>query len=747
MEYINREDLYFIDHKYHLPEAPFDPFKRYMYHGYDYDPSTGLDDAQMRAALDQLFGQIKDQPRPLIKAKCFAFVLEHMRIDVNEHDYFVGFYNWGRPTRFIQQMWKEQAMPPDNELSVLLSDLSKSGSLMSWPDFDHVIPDWDALMRLGFPGMLERIRLYQTRHEAEGWQDEWQKAFFEGMVIEFEAILGLLDRMIAYAEAHPGEKTPVTLACLRNLRSGAPKTTYDALQAIFLFFMLCEHVDNYQTRSLGNGLDQTLYPFWKGDLDAGRFDQTQLETFLAYFLYQYASIANYWGHPLYLGGTDEQGNTKVNEVSYAVLRVHEALGIYNPKIQIKVNLNTPVDFLNMAFRRIRHGDGSFVFCCEPGHIKAIRGYGTTEKEAQAFEVSGCYETRIKGVESVPVVGHVNAIKAVLLALNDGFDPVTKKYIGLRTGPISNFDSFEKLHEAFVAQWDHLTECAIRIGNELYDPNLAKINPSLMYTATNELSMEKGLDGYAYGCKYNNSSLANCGFADAVDGMMAIKELVFDNQTVTLTQYKEALDQNWAGFERLRLKASNCRHKYGNNDPQADAYAAQLASRFANLVNGRPNGRGGVYKAFMHSARQFINHGKILGATPGGRLAGQELSKNASPCPGMDRNGVTALIKSAVALKPTQWHESFCLDVMLHPSAVEGEEGLDVMRALLNTYLKNDGMSIQFNVFSTDTLRDAQANPEKYRNLQVRVCGWNVLWNNMCKEEQDAYILRAENIAD
>ena len=133
------------------------------------------------------------------------------------------------------------------------------------------------------------------------------------------------------------------------------------------------------------------------------------------------------------------------------------------------------------------------------------------------------------------------------------------------------------------------------------------------------------------------------------------------------------------------------------------------------------------------------------ATPDGRRSGDELSKNASPSIGMDKNGVTALINSVTKLNPCTYPESFCLDVMLHPSAVSGDEGIEIMKALLYAYMDGNGMSMQFNVLSADTLRDAQAHPEKYRNLQIRVCGWNVLWNNLSKSEQDSYIKRAESI--
>jgi formate C-acetyltransferase len=240
-------------------------------------------------------------------------------------------------------------------------------------------------------------------------------------------------------------------------------------------------------------------------------------------------------------------------------------------------------------------------------------------------------------------------------------------------------------------------------------------------------------------------MLNCGFASAVDSVMAVKEFVFDKKEVTLAELAECLKSNWNKHEILRLKIKKSPHKYGNNDALTDTYAAAMSSYFANKVNNVPNGRGGVYKAIFHSARAFIDQGEKTGALPDGRLKGEELSKNASPVVGMDKNGITALIESATNLIPSDYHESFCLDVMLHPSSVEGTAGYMVFKGLLMTYLKKGGQSIQFNIFDTNTLRDAQENPDKYKNLQVRVCGWNTLWNHMSKQEQDAYILRAENI--
>ena len=214
----------------------------------------------------------------------------------------------------------------------------------------------------------------------------------------------------------------------------------------------------------------------------------------------------------------------------------------------------------------------------------------------------------------------------------------------------------------------------------------------------------------------------------------------------MAELKDALQKNWQGYDALRSAAKNCTHKYGNGDTEADLYAEILARRFVLQVANRPNARGGVYKPIMHTAMMFVWQAAKTLATPDGRAAGDEMSKNASPSVGADRNGVTALISSALKLCPSAFTESFCLDIMLHPSSVGGDDGLAAMKGLLDVYMKNGGMSIQFNIFNADTLRDAQTHPEKYQNLQVRVCGWNVLWNNLSKNEQDVYIKRAETYA-
>lgn len=743
---IAETDRYFVERKYHDPEKEFNAFKRMAYHGIGYIEESGIDDDALLNGLERLSKETENLPHPVSRAMAIKYVLENERLYINEHDYFVGLYSLNRlANNTTFQKWEHEARTyRDPETLERSDDFNRSGAVMIWTDYDHVVPDWKSIMELGFAGIRDRAREYKEEHKKNDTLNEEMSAFFEGIEIQYTAIIKLIDRMYRVAEQQNFAKAATIATSLKHLRDGAPTSFYEALQLIYLYFIISESIDSYQVRSLGNGLDNTLYGFYKNDLASGKITKEDTRNYLSYFLMQWSAIGNYWGQPFYMGGTNLDGSTKYNELSYEILDVYDELEIYNPKIQLKINKNTPDEILMKAFDMIHRKNASVVFCCEPAMIKAIMGYGATYEEAISYDVRGCYETGVRANEVSSTSGYVNAAKAVEFVFTNGFDTVTNKQVGIKTGEVSEIKTFEDFYFAFLKQWEYLIEQSMKITNDA-ERFLSFVNPSSMYSATIETSLKNGKDGYGGGVKFNNNAMLNCGFASAVDSLMAVKEFVFEKKEISLTQMADALKGNWQGYELLQAKIKKSTHKYGNNDMVTDTYAGAMASYFANKTNNKPNSRGGVYKAVFHSARAFVQQGKTTGALPDGRHAGEELSKNASAVPGMDKNGVTALVDSATKHSPSDYHEAFCLDIMLHPSAIDGENGFNVFKGVLMTYLKKGGQSIQFNVFDINTLRDAQKNPDKYKNLQVRVCGWNTLWNNMDRKEQDAYILRAENI--
>lgn len=739
-------DREFIENKYHKTNENFDPFERMAYHGYDFDKSTGLEDEEINDGLAKLYKKTRGLPHPVAKAHAVKYVLENTKIDINEHDYFVGFWSVNRLANCVtSNKWNEEVF--DNilpELKEKMHDMNVSGAITIWPDFDHVVPDWDSILGLGFPGLKKRAEEYKELHRKNNTLTPEREAFFDGIIIEYTAIIDLVDRLYNYALTKSHAKAAKIAECLCHIRDGAPQNTYEAMQVMYIYFMISECFDSYQVRSLGNGLDNTLYSFYKNDLKNGTYTKEEIRELFRYFLFQWSAIGNYWGQPFYMGGTNTGGSTKYNELSYDILDIYDEIGIYNPKIQLKINENTPDKLLFKVIDMIRRGHSCFVFCCEPCMIKAVMTYGATYDEALNMDIRGCHETGVRANEVSTGTGYVNALKAVEYVFSNGFDSRTDKQFGLKTGELKDLKTFDDFYSAVLKQWESLIEMTIDVSLQ-YEKYLSFINPSNMYSATIEGALKKGCDAYQNGVKFNNSAILNCGFASLVDAVMAVKEFVYDKKAVTLEILAKALAANWNGFEDLHTQIVKSPHKYGNDDEETNRYTEAMSSYFMSKVNNRPNARGGVYKAQMHSALQFVLQGKKTGATPDGRYAGDEISKNGSPSVGMDREGVTALIKSALKARPDTYCESFCLDVMLHPSAVNGDDGLEIMKSLLFMYMKNGGQSIQFNVFNADTLRDAQKHPDKYKNLQVRVCGWNVLWNNLSKDEQEAYIKRAENI--
>jgi formate C-acetyltransferase len=280
----------------------------------------------------------------------------------------------------------------------------------------------------------------------------------------------------------------------------------------------------------------------------------------------------------------------------------------------------------------------------------------------------------------------------------------------------------------------------------YEKHLGDVNPSNVFTLSSEYAIAHGKDAFADGCeKGNNTAYFMTGLGTAVDALLAVKEYVYERKELSLKEFGTILHENWEGHEPLRLRILRGKRKWGNNDAEANALGGWIAHVAGSRLNGIPNSRGGVFLNSGHSARAFIWAGRHIGASPDGRKRGEEVSKNLSPTMGVDTEGATALVATLASSDVTKLPGDYPLDVMLHPSVCSGEKGLGVMRTLVEMFHRNGGSVIQFTVFSAEELRDAQAHPEKYENLQVRVCGWNVRWNDLSKREQDAYIRRAENV--
>jgi formate C-acetyltransferase len=338
--------------------------------------------------------------------------------------------------------------------------------------------------------------------------------------------------------------------------------------------------------------------------------------------------------------------------------------------------------------------------------------------------------------SCTCAGYVILPKAVEVALNGGRDMLTGKQVGLPCA--EHFDDFDAFYREVQRQAAYFCEQSMR-RVRAHEPYMAQTGASPLLSGSMQCCMESGKDVYEGGAKYNDSSIVIFGIGTATDALLAVKKLVFEEKRIGLEALTKVLKNNWAGQEKLRLIARTKAPKYGCGNAEADSLAADLMARTTAVVNGQPNARGGVFRSGGFSIDLRFTYGKRCAASADGRFAHESLSKNMSASDGIGANGVTAMMRSACAIDFTDIPDGTALDIVLHSSSVSGEDGLAAVEGLVDAFLNMGGFALQINVLDPAVLKKAQREPEKYRNLQVRLCGWNVRFVDLKEHEQDEFI--------
>lgn len=739
MEYIKNSDYEYIINKYHDASKPFNSFARFIRNDNIFNPETGMDGEEIKREILKLCEENASLPHPIQKAMAFSYVLENTRISCDCRDIFPAINMIDRPINStIINKWSqdifENKIP---ETSRKRNYMEYNAIAALYPDYDHSVPFWDRVFKLGFKGILLDC---ETKRKTMSL-DEKQEAFFEGIKITYSAIVKFVHRLEKLASETAGSEKMAK--ALSNIAENPPATFYECLLTDYIYFMLSEHIEGLQVRSLCN-FDRIFYPYYVNDIKNGVTEE-EIRQDLAYFFLQFTAIGNYWNQPVFLGGCKEDETTEINELSYLFLDVYDKMNIYNPKIQIKVAESTPKEFIMKALDMIRRGNNCIVFVSDSTVRQALVKAGATQEEARLCNIKGCYEYSIQGSMGCGM-NYVNLLKPLEYVIHRGCDGVTGEFAGIESPDINEYDTFEKLYDEYKKQLTHIADQVINIVNE-YEDYLSEINPQSMLSATYPACVEKARDALQGGATQNGTIISFGFIADLSDSLSMIKKYVYDKEELTLKEFVEMLDNNYVGHETFRKKLINDRDKYGNNKELPDFFAKDITDFTVKRYCGVPNAkeRGGVWNCDFHVARQSYCQGAKTAASPNGRLLGEELSKNCSASMGQNREGATAAILSVTKIDATAFTGDACLDLGLLPSAVKGNDGLQAMYALLMTFIKRGGHAMHINVFDADTLRDAQKNPDKYQDLQIRVCGWNVLWNNINKKEQDGFIRQAESL--
>jgi len=703
-----------------------------------WNEASGLSSDELKQECSAICEKMCDSSKILVKAKLVECVLEKAQISVNPYDWFQAKLNHGSVITNIRASWIKEVEA--NEMKALADEnlqATINGAYTGLYDFSHVTPDWNNIISLGVVGILKNVE--EAKKTAESQE---QKDFYEACVIAYNALIRYIKRMADEAETLSDSNPKMVLVAqsLINITKASPQNMLEAMQLMYIFYYVQTWIEGENVRSLG-GLDSLLYKFYIKDLNMGKYSKENLRELIDYFYYELYAVGANSNSPFYLCGKNDDGIHHINELTYVLFEEYVKCNVHDPKVHIRYSKELPDDFIKMVLKAIIAGNNSIVFMNDDVAISSLENLGISNKDALNYVPVGCYEPAVMGKE-VPCscAGKINLLKAVELVMNNGEDSITGKKVLDNVGFI---ESFEEFYFAIKETLKFFVERTMEIING-YEKSYMQINPSPLMSATMDECVNQGKDAYAGGAKYNNTSISVFGIADIVDSVISVKKTVFQDKIMSYDNFCSVVNNDWNNHELLRVKCKNTYPKYGNGNKEVDEIMTDLVEYICSLINNKPNARGGVYRCGFFSINWYQYFGQHTGSTPCGRKSGDWLSKNMSPGIGNDKNGITALINSVTKIDYTKIPDGTVLDLMLHLSAVKGEEGAEALYGILKTYIKEGGMAIQFNVLNPETLRDAQLKPELYPNLQVRLCGWNVYFVNLSKEEQNEFIQKCEH---
>jgi formate C-acetyltransferase len=442
------------------------------------------------------------------------------------------------------------------------------------------------------------------------------------------------------------------------------------------------------------------------------------------------------------GGLLADGSDGVSELTYLILDVIDEMHLLQPSANIQVSSRSPDAFVARACEIIRQGWGQpSVFNADMVVQELVR-QGKSVEDARAGGTSGCVEAGAFGKEAYILTGYFNLAKIIEITLRNGYDPRTGKRLGLPTGDPASFATFDDFYAAFERQVAHFLDIKVR-GNNVIERLYATFMPAPFLSVLIDDCIARGRDYHDGGPRYNTTYIVGTGTGTVTDCLSAIKAHVYDQASVTWTDLLQALDDDFAGHEALRQLLLNRTPRFGNDDEEADALMRRHFDTYVNLLEGRPNTRGGSYYANFLSTTCHVYFGSVTGALPDGRRAGLPLSDGVSPVQGASRSGPTAVIRSLARMDHARTGGTL-LNLKFSPRALEGEAGIARLVQLIRTYFQLGGHHIQFNVVSAETLREALDDPETHRDLIVRVAGYSDFFRDLTQALQEEIIARTEH---
>ena len=627
---------------------------------------------------------------------------------------------------------------------------SVHGLSWKWHNRDgHAIPAFDMILANGLQALRVQAQAAASAYPPKAADYADRQAQWQAMAVALDALSAYVQRYVALArdmaaaETRPvrrEELQQIAVAC-EHVAGGLPSNLREALQLVWFVHLGIKLDDGGVGHSFGR-FDQYLYPFLQADLQAGRLTSDRARELLALVWIKLNREGDDLAH-LTLAGQTPDGADATNDLSRFCLQVERWVSRKQPNLSTRVHAATPDWYWKEIARTVRQGAGHPAIFNDGVIVSGLVDYGLPEALARDYAQVGCVETFLPGRAAPWTDCYLNLAKCLELALNDGCCMLTGDRVGPSTGDPRQFGSFDLLFAAYEEQvrsalYDMLS------AKDGYDAVVSQVEPEPLNSAVVLDCLKRGRDASDGGARYLLTGAYGVGLGTTVDSLAAIKALVYDERVLTLDQLLAALADDFAGHERVRALCRDRAPKYGNDEPRADEVAVRAVASFGWQMRAYASASPhALHYGMLGSVTSHTKMGAATAASADGRRSGETLSDGGSPSQGANRRGPTATLRSLAKPDYRLVPGGAAINLMLSPASVAGDEGLARLSDLLKSYIAMGGEQLQVNVVDGDTLRRAAADPDRYRDLVVRVAGFTAYFVTLTPELQREIIARSE----
>lgn len=616
------------------------------------------------------------------------------------------------------------------------------------------------ILPLGFDGIRRRAEEKLAELDFNTIENFSRRDFWRSVIICCEGFSILCERHAREAQAQMSGAGPKRRADLEriarvcaHLAHNPPETLHQALQMVYFVFVGLFIEGNAGGYSPGL-LDQYLLPFYEKDRQRGLCDEEALEIIECLWVKMGEQIW-YWNEPaarhysgfcafqnIALGGLDTHGRNAVNTLTYLMLQASIDVRMVQPSLSVRISKKNPEEFFLKVAELVQTGSGfPAVFSDDVGY-KMLLKKGIPAHLARDWAPIGCVEAQLAGRHyQWSSAGHYNLGSAVEFTLTNGVHLKSGKRLGPETGDAAEFKTYEEFRSALHAQLRHLLRRFSISQNVLEELHYQYLpNPvASMFTLG---CLESGRDLTHGGAEFNTGPGMNGnGVGDFVDSVAAVKKIVFEEQRFGMAELVAAVKADFRGYEGIRRILEEDAPKWGNNDDEADAVMIELCGVIINEIDSYRGKLGNHKLPALYPVSSNVPQGMAVAALPSGRRAWRPLADGCSPSQGQDRLGPTAILQSLGKMPHESIDGGTLLNIKLTPQVLAGPEGRKRLSAFLKTFLDLDIFHVQFNVVSHEVLRCAQARPEDYKSLLVRVAGYSAYFVELSREIQEDILSR------